>query len=40
MSLARQCGLAIENAMMYEKVKKDYDDIMKYLDGAVTRSPE
>jgi PAS domain S-box-containing protein len=34
-SLAEQCGIAIENAIMYEKTKKDYDDIMRYLDGAV-----
>jgi PAS domain S-box-containing protein len=34
-SLAEQCGTAIENATMYEKTKKDYDDIMKYIDGAV-----
>jgi len=34
-SLAEQCGTAIENATMYEKTKKDYDDIMKYMDGAV-----
>jgi PAS domain S-box-containing protein len=34
-SLAEQCGTAIENALMYEKVRKDYDDIMIYLDGAV-----
>ncbi len=34
-SLAEQCGTAIENASMYEKVKKDYDDIMRYIDGAV-----
>jgi len=34
-SLAEQCGTAIENATMYEKIKKDYNDIMKYLDGAV-----
>ncbi|HDH51200.1 MAG TPA: GAF domain-containing protein, partial [Nitrospirae bacterium] len=34
-SLAEQCGTAIENATMYEKVKKDYNDIMRYLDGAV-----
>ncbi len=34
-SLAEQCGIAIENAIMYEKSKKDYDDIMRYLDGAV-----
>ncbi len=34
-SLAEQCGTAIENATMYEKVKKDYNDIMKYIDGAV-----
>ena len=34
-SLAEQCGTAIENATMYEKIRKDYDDIMKYVDGAV-----
>jgi len=34
-SLAEQCGTAIENATLYEKTKKDYDDIMKYMDGAV-----
>jgi signal transduction protein with GAF and PtsI domain len=34
-SLAEQCGIAIENATMYEKTKKDYDDIMRYMDGAV-----
>ena len=34
-SLAEQCGTAIENATMYEKSKKDYDDIMRYMDGAV-----
>ena len=34
-SQAEQCGTAIENAIMYEKIKKDYDDIMRYLDGAV-----
>ncbi len=34
-SLAEQCGTAIENAIMYEKSKKDYDDIMRYMDGAV-----
>jgi PAS domain S-box-containing protein len=34
-SLAEQCGVAIENAMMYEKTKKDYDGIMKDLDRAV-----
>jgi PAS domain S-box-containing protein len=34
-SLADQCGVAIENAMMYERTKKDYDDIMKDLDNAV-----
>jgi GAF domain-containing protein len=33
--LADQCGVAIENAMMYERTKKDYDDIMKDLDNAV-----
>ncbi|MEW6601711.1 MAG: GAF domain-containing protein [Nitrospirota bacterium] len=34
-SLAEQCGTAIENATLYEKTKKDYDDIMRYMDGAV-----
>ncbi|NOZ69378.1 MAG: GAF domain-containing protein [Deferribacteres bacterium] len=34
-ALAEQCGIAIENAIMYEKSKKDYDDIMRYMDGAV-----
>lgn len=34
-SLAEQCGVAIANAMMYEKTKKDYDDIMKHLDESV-----
>ena len=34
-SLAEQSGIAIENATMYEKSKKDYADIMKYVDGAV-----
>jgi PAS domain S-box-containing protein len=34
-SLAEQCGIAIANATMYEKVKSDYDNIMRYLDGAV-----
>ncbi len=34
-SLAEQGGIAIENATMYEKTKKDYDDIMRYLDGVV-----
>lgn len=34
-SLAEQCGTAIANAIMYEKTRKDYDDIMKYMDGAV-----
>ncbi|MBI5739385.1 MAG: GAF domain-containing protein [Nitrospirae bacterium] len=33
-SLAEQCGIAIENATMYEKTRKDYDDMMQYLDGA------
>jgi len=27
--------LTIENATMYEKIKNDYDNIMRYLDGAV-----
>ncbi len=34
-SLAEQCGIAIENATMYENTKKKYDDIMRYLDDAV-----
>jgi PAS domain S-box-containing protein len=34
-SLAEQSGIAIENATLYEKTKKDYDDIMKLLDGTV-----
>jgi len=34
-SLAEQCGIAIENAIMYEKIKEDYINIMRYLDGAV-----
>jgi GAF domain-containing protein len=34
-SLAEQSGIAIENATMYEKTKKDYDDIMKNLDDSV-----
>ena len=34
-SLAEQCGTAIANASMYEKTKKDYDDIIRYMDGAV-----
>jgi PAS domain S-box-containing protein len=29
-SLAEQCGTAIENATMYERLKKDYDDVMRY----------
>lgn len=33
--LAEECGMAIENATMYEKLKKDYDDIMKYVDGSI-----
>ncbi|RJQ50081.1 MAG: GAF domain-containing protein [Nitrospiraceae bacterium] len=33
-SLAEQCGIAIENATMYEKTKKEYDDMMQYLDGS------
>jgi signal transduction protein with GAF and PtsI domain len=35
-SLAEQSGIAIENATMYEKTKKNYDDIMKYVDGAMS----
>ena len=34
-SLAEQCGIAIANAIMYEKTKKDYDDIMKYMEGTI-----
>jgi len=34
-SLAEQCGIAIENAILYEKTKKDYADIMKHLDATV-----
>jgi PAS domain S-box-containing protein len=34
-SLAEQCGTAIENATMYEKIKNDYDNIMKYFDGVI-----
>ncbi len=34
-SLAEVCGIAIANASMYEKTKKEYDDIMKNMDGAV-----
>ena len=34
-SLAEQCGIAIANATMYEKTKKEYDDIMRYVDGSV-----
>ncbi|MEW6714743.1 MAG: GAF domain-containing protein [Nitrospirota bacterium] len=34
-SLAGQCGMAIENATMYERLKKDYDNIMTHMDGAV-----
>lgn len=35
-SLAEQCGTAIENATMYEKIKKDYDNIMRYFDNVIT----
>ncbi len=34
-SLAEQCGTAIENATLYETTKKNYDDIMKYMEGAI-----
>ncbi len=34
-SLAEVCGIAIANATMYEKTKKDYDKIMNDIDGAV-----
>ncbi len=34
-SLAEVSGIAIENATMYEKSKNEYDNMMKYLDGAV-----
>ncbi|MBI5099389.1 MAG: GAF domain-containing protein [Nitrospirae bacterium] len=33
-SLAEQSGIAIENATMYEKTKKEYDDMMQFLDGG------
>ncbi|RJQ13331.1 MAG: GAF domain-containing protein [Nitrospiraceae bacterium] len=33
-SLAEQSGIAIENATMYEKTKKEYDDMMQFVDGA------
>ncbi|MBI5055239.1 MAG: GAF domain-containing protein [Nitrospirae bacterium] len=33
-SLAEQCGIAIENATMYEKTKKEYDNMMQFVDGA------
>jgi GAF domain-containing protein len=33
-SLAEQCGIAIENATMYEKTKKEYDKMIQYVDGA------
>ena len=36
-SLAEQCAIAIANALMYEKIKNDYDEIMKYMDGAVCK---
>jgi len=34
-SLAEQSGIAIANAIMYEKTKKNYDDIMKNVNGTV-----
>lgn len=34
-AIAEQGAIAIENATMYEKIKNDYDIIMRYLDGAV-----
>jgi PAS domain S-box-containing protein len=34
-SLAAQCGMAIENATMYERLKKDYDNIMTHTDDSV-----
>ncbi len=34
-SLAEQCGTAIENATMYEKIKKDHKDTIQYLGRAV-----
>jgi PAS domain S-box-containing protein len=33
--LAEESGMAIENATMHERLKKDYDEIMRYVDGAV-----
>ncbi|UCD36182.1 MAG: GAF domain-containing protein [Nitrospiraceae bacterium] len=32
-SLAEQCGMAIENATLYEKTRNEYDTFMKHLDG-------
>jgi PAS domain S-box-containing protein len=34
-SLAEQSGIAIANATMFEKIRKDHNDVLKYLDGAV-----
>lgn len=39
-SLAEQCGIAIENATLYEKTKQDYDKIMKHLDSGVLEKKE
>jgi PAS domain S-box-containing protein len=36
-SLAEQCGTAIENATLYEKTKKEYDNIMKYMEGTICK---
>lgn len=35
LSLAEQCGTAIENASMFEQVRKDYDEIMRLHGGIV-----
>jgi PAS domain S-box-containing protein len=37
-SLAEQCGVAIENALMYERTKKEYDEIMRSLESTVLGS--
>ncbi len=33
-ALAEQCGIAIENATMYEKTKKEYDKMIQFVDDA------
>jgi PAS domain S-box-containing protein len=37
-SLAEQCGIAIENATMYEKIKNEYDNIMRYFEGVISKN--